>query len=106
MSRLPVSIEHDIHGGITVYAEERDSVLHSVMDVAAQVSPVTLANIARTLQEYHESAGTSAAQALDAALSDVPDRIALTVLKLTPEEALALGTALHVAAIELLGGAQ
>lgn len=106
MSRLPVTVEQDINGGITVYADERDSVLHSVMDVAAQVSPVTLANIARTLQEYHESAGTSAAQALDLALLDVPDRIAVTVLKLTPMEALALAVTLRHNALALLGGAE
>lgn len=104
MTTLPVAIDHDLNGGIVVYAEERAAVLNMVMDVAATVAPTALAHIAAALHEYHESAGTSAAAALDRALEDVPDRVAVSVLKLTPEEAIALGSALTRYGIEALGG--
>lgn len=104
MSRLPVSLDQDLNGGIVIFAEDRDAVLNTVMDVAAAVPPVALAAIGNAVREYHESAGQSAAANLDEALTAVPDRIALSLLKLTPEEAVALGVALRQAGLALLGG--
>lgn len=102
MSRLPIDIDRDIHGGITLYVTERDAVLHTVMDVARQVSPNVIAHVARATQEYHESGGTSAAADLDVALMDVPEHVNLTVLKMTPHEAMALAIALQYEAAALL----
>lgn len=102
--RLPVSVEADLNGGVVVFAEERDAVLNAVMDVAATVAPTTIAAIASALHEYHESAGTTAAAALDRALEDVSDHICVTLLKLTGAEAVALGIALQRAGMASLGG--
>lgn len=102
MSNLPIEIDRDIHGGITLYVTERDAVLHTVMDVARQVAPTVIAHVARAVQEYHENGGASAAGDLDLALQDVPDHVNLTVLKLTPAEAMALAIALQYEAAALL----
>lgn len=104
MTGLPVEVDLDINGGVAIYATERAAVLHSVMDVAAQVSPVVVGNIALALQEYNESMGLKAAQDLDHALLDVPDRMTLSVLKLTGEEAVALGVALQHMGLRAMGG--
>lgn len=102
MNQLPIAIERDIHGGLTLFVTERDAVLHTVMDVARQVAPTVIAHVARAVQEYHENGGPSSAGDLDLALQDVPDHVNLTVLKLTPAEAMALAIALQYEATQLL----
>lgn len=101
---LPVQVDLDINGGVAIYATERAAALHCVMDVAAQVSPVVIGNVGRALHEYQESMGQSEASALDLALMDVPQPLALTVLKLTGEEAVALAAALNYFGLKAIGG--
>lgn len=94
MSRLPIEIDRDLEGRLVIFATERRTVLRIITDVASQVSPAVIANVARAAHEYHEHGGASLATELHNALEDVAERAVLTILKLTPGDALALSTVL------------
>lgn len=94
--RLPVAIEVDTFDeAVILYAEERDAVWDVVQSVASVVSPTVLANISRTVAQYHEDGGVSAAAALDDACEDIPERAVVTLLRMSAQEAIALGIALQ-----------
>jgi len=101
---MPVCVDFSLDGGVVVYAQERDAILALVQAVATHVAPTVIANVGRAVHEYHESAGTSSAIGLDLALSDVPDRLPIALVTLSPQEALALAEQLREFALTAMSG--
>lgn len=103
--RLPVALEVDTYDDtVILYAEEQDAVWDVVQSVASAVAPTVLASIARAAAQYNEDGGVSAAAALDAACEDIPERAAITLLRMSAQEAIALGIALQRWGMQLLDG--
>ena len=103
--RLPVALEVDTFDeAVILYAEERDAVWDVVQSVASAVAPSVLASISRTAAQFHEDGGVTAAAALDDACENIPDRAAITLLRMSAAEAVALGMALQRYGVQLLEG--
>ena len=101
MSTLPVAIDL-FDDTICLYTTEQEAAWDVVQSVAAVVPPTVLANVARAVHEFNESAGLSAAAAVDNACADIESDTPIRVLRLDAYEALALSAALNRVAIELL----
>lgn len=95
MSRLPFQIDNGLDGEIIVIAEGRAQVQDIVSDVASQVPPNVIANIARIVHEYHEHGGPALAAELALALENISERAVIRVANLSPTDAWALGIALQ-----------
>ena len=105
MSVLPVSVEiNPVTEAVVIYAHEQDAIWAVCQAVAKNVPPMVIANIARASHEFHENGGISAAAALDSACEDIPDRLNIELLRLSGDEAIALGAALQRLGQHLLLG--